>query len=254
MKLLNKIRREIKLTLMLAVAFSMIALVEKKQGEKTCNEVFVTIHDNGTNYFLEKDEVLKMVTDDSRNVLIGSLFDDIDLKSIEYRIKTNEYVADAQAYTNLKGEVFVDVRLNVPVARFMLDGEKDYYICESGRVMPTSEKYTSRVLLLSGDYLKNLPKENLASDSTYSQIFKLITYINQDNFWKAQIAQMEIDRDGYITLFPQVTRQYIEFGKPVSIEEKFLKLKVFYKKILPYKGWNHYTRVNIEYKDQIVCE
>ena len=68
------------------------------------------------------------------------------------------------------------------------------------------------------------------------------------------LGVLTVDRNGYITLYPQVTKQYIEFGKPVSIEEKFLKLKVFYKKILPYKGWNHYTRVNIEFQDQIVCE
>ena len=254
MKLLTRIKKEIKLTLMLVLAFSMIALVEKKQGEKLCNEVSILIHDNGTNYFLEKEEVLSMVTDDSRKVLIGTLYDEIDLKAIEQRIRTNEYVADAQAYMNLKGEVFVDVWLNVPVARYMLDGKKDYYVCESGRIMPTSDKYTSRVLLLSGDYLQNIPEENMLSDSTYRQIFDLISYIHQHKFWKAQIAQIDIDREGYITLFPQVTRQYIEFGKADSIEEKFLKLQVFYKKILPYKGWNHYTRVNIEYKDQIVCE
>ena len=254
MKFLHKIKREIKLSLMLAVAFSMIAFVEKKQGEKLCQDISITIHDNGTNYFLEKEEVHQLVTDHSNEVLIGTLYDKIDLKSIEKRIRANKYVAEAQAYTSLGGEVFVDVWLNIPMARFMIDGGADFYICESGRIMPTSEKYTSRVLLLSGEYLDFIPEKNINEDSTYRQIFELITYINQDEFWKAQIAQLDIDRDGYITLFPQVTRQYIEFGKPVSIEEKFLKLKVFYKKILPYKGWNNYTRVNIEFKDQIVCE
>lgn len=254
MKFLHKIKREIKLSLMLAVAFSMIAFVEKKQGEKLCQDISITIHDNGTNYFLEKEEVHQLVTDHSNAVLIGTLYDKIDLRSIEKRIQANKYVAEAQAYTNLGGEVFVDVWLNIPVARFMIDGEEDFYICESGRIMPTSEKYTSRVLLLSGEYLNHIPEKNIREDSTYRQIFELITYINQDEFWKAQIAQLDIDRNGYITVFPQVTRQYIEFGKPVSIAEKFLKLKVFYKKILPYKGWNNYTRVNIEFKDQIVCE
>jgi cell division protein FtsQ len=254
MKFLHNIKKEIKLSVMLAVAFSMIALVEKKQAEKLCHEISITIHDNGTNYFLEKDEVHQLVTNHSSEMIIGSLYDRIDLKSIEERIRDNKYVDDVQAYTNLRGKVFVEVWLNIPVARFMLDGEKDFYLCESGRIMPISEKYTSRVLLLTGEYLDHIPQEDIRSDSTYRQIFDLITYINNDPFWKAQIAQVEIDRKGYINLYPQVTRQYIEFGKPVSIEEKFLKLKVFYKKILPYKGWNHYTRVNIEFKDQIVCE
>ncbi len=178
----------------------------------------------------------------------------IDLKSIERRILSNKYVKEAQAYANLRGQVFVDISLNIPIARFMLDGKKDFYICESGTIMPTSDKYTSRVLLLSGEYLNHMPEGNIRNDSSYHQVFELVKYISQDEFWKAQIAQLDIDQNGYVTLFPQVTKQYIEFGKPVDIEKKFLKLKIFYKKILPYKGWNHYTKVNIEYKDQIVCE
>jgi len=254
MKFLHKVGHEIKLSVMVILAFSAIAFVEKKQGERICQEISITMHDNGTNYFLDKDEIFQLITEKDKHTLIGSSYNDIDLKSIERRILANRYVADAQAYTNLRGEIHVDVALNIPVARFMLDGKKDFYICETGKIMPTSEKYTARVMLLSGEYLNRIPEDNIRNDSSYNKIFDLISFIHNDDFWKAQIAQLDIDRAGYITLFPQVTKQYIEFGKPVSIEEKFLKLTVFYKKILPSKGWNHYTRVNIEYKDQIVCE
>jgi cell division protein FtsQ len=239
---------------MVIFAFSTIAFVEKKQGEKVCQEISVSLQDNGTNYFLDKEEVYQLITEKDRFTLIGSTYRDIDLKRIEKRILTNRYVADAQAYANLRGKIHVDVTLNIPIARFMLDGKKDFYICETGKIMPTSEKYTAHVMLLTGDYLKYIPKGNIRNDSSYLQIFNLVKYIADDAFWKAQIAQVDIDQAGYVTLYPQVTKQIIQFGKPVSIDEKFLKLKVFYKKILPYKGWNHYDRVNIEYKDQIVCE
>jgi cell division protein FtsQ len=239
---------------MAILAFSTIAFVEKKQGEKICREISINVHDNGTNYFLDKKEIYNLITEKDNNILIGSVYEEIDLKSIENRIRANEYVADAQAYTNLRGKIHVDVTLNTPVARFMLDGKKDFYICKSGKIMPTSDKYTSRVMLLSGDFLDHIPEENIRNDSTFEKIFDLINFIDEDEFWKAQIAQVDINREGYVTLFPQVTKQYIEFGKPVSVGEKFLKLRVFYKKILPNKGWNHYTRVNIEFEDQIVCE
>ncbi len=254
MKFRLNIKKEIKLVGVVILSFSMIAFVEKKQGDKICQEISIAVHDNGTNYFLDKEEVYRMITNDDQEVLVGSLYENIDLKSIEKRILSNNYVKTAEAYTNLRGQVFVDVTLNVPIARFILDGKKDFYICETGTIMPVSEKYTSRVLLLSGDYLNHTPEGNIQNDSSYQKLFELVNYIHKDEFWKAQIAQLDIDRGGYVTLYPQVTKQYIEFGKPVDIEKKFLKLKVFYKKILPVKGWNHYTKVNIEFKDQIVCE
>jgi cell division protein FtsQ len=254
MKFRLDIKKEIKLLGVVILSFGMIAFVEKKQGDKVCPDITISLHDNGTNYFLDNEEIYRMITHNDQDIPVGSPSAKIDLKAIEQRVRSNQYVKTAQAYTDLRGQIFVEVILNVPIARFMLDGQKDFYICESGRVMPVSEKYTSRVLLLSGEYMDHIPEGNIRNDSTYQQLFELVNYIYQDPFWKVMIAQVDIDREGYITLYPQVTKQYIEFGKPEEIEKKFLKLKVFYKKILPYKGWNHYTRVNIEFNDQIVCE
>lgn len=248
------IKKEIKLLGVVILSLSMIALVEKKQGDKVCQDISISVFDNGANYFLDKEEVYRMITNDDQDILVGSLYEKIDLKSIERRILANKYVKTVEAYANLKGQIFVDVTLNIPIARFILDGQKDFYICESGKIMPVSNKYTSRVLLLSGEYLNHMPEGNIRNDSSYQDLFNLVKYIHQDEFWKAQIAQLDIDRRGYVTLLPQVTKQYIEFGKPVNIEDKFLKLRIFYKKILPSRGWNHYTKVNIEFKDQIVCE
>ena len=31
-------------------------------------------------------------------------------------------------------------------------------------------------------------------------------------------------------------------------------IKIFYKKILPYKGWNSYESVSVKFKGQIICK
>jgi cell division protein FtsQ len=57
-----------------------------------------------------------------------------------------------------------------------------------------------------------------------------------------------------LILYQQVGKQTIEFGKPEEIEEKFSRINIYYKEILPQKGWNTYSRVNVKFKGQIVCE
>jgi cell division protein FtsQ len=57
-----------------------------------------------------------------------------------------------------------------------------------------------------------------------------------------------------VTLYPQMGKQIIEFGMATDIESKFRKLKIFYKKILPVKGWNRYSKISLAYQDQIICE
>jgi cell division protein FtsQ len=85
-------------------------------------------------------------------------------------------------------------------------------------------------------------------------MMELLNFIEKDPFWKAQISQMHIDKKGNIKMYTQVSKQVVEFGKPEDIEEKFRNLKIFYKDILPTKGWNSYDRVSVKFKDQIVCE
>ncbi len=236
------------------LAFSAIAFVERKQDYKKIRELNILIHDEGNNYFLDQDEIHNLITADDSDFIIGREYADVDLKAIERRVRHNEYVSTAQAFKDLAGNLTIEISLCKPIARIIQSDKLDSYICESGKVISTSEKYTPRVLLISGDYLDDVNSGNLQTDSTFQSFFGLVKYIIKDPFWKAQISQLDIDRKGEVVLYPQVTKQYIEFGRIEDIEEKFLKLKYFYKKILPHKGWNHYARVNLEYERQIICE
>jgi cell division protein FtsQ len=121
-------------------------------------------------------------------------------------------------------------------------------------VLPLSKRYTARVVLIDGSYANNAKLYDLMKSEYDRQLMDLLKYIDRDKFWKAQIAQLNIDRRGNIKMYTQVSKQVVEFGEPVDIAEKFMKLKVFYKDILPAKGWNNYNRVSVKFKDQIVCE
>ena len=43
---------------------------------------------------------------------------------------------------------------------------------------------------------------------------EMLTIIREDEFWRAQIAQLDIDNKVRVNMFPQVGGQLIEFGKP----------------------------------------
>jgi cell division protein FtsQ len=83
---------------------------------------------------------------------------------------------------------------------------------------------------------------------------EMLLEIRNNDFWKAQISQLDIDAHERISILPQVGDEVIEFGKPNDLESKFRKLMIYYKEILPRMGWNKYKRVNLEYEGQIVAE
>jgi hypothetical protein len=46
----------------------------------------------------------------------------------------------------------------------------------------------------------------------------------------------------------------VHLGTCENFEGKLRNLEAFYDKVLPEVGWNKYSLINLEFKDQIVCK
>jgi cell division protein FtsQ len=254
MKSKVKIRREVKVVILLIAVSFLIAFSERKQGGAVCKDVQVEIENARDNYFLDEAEILRQVETSGQQIK-GINLERINLKKIETKLKLDKHILDAELYGDLKGNLIVRVDLRRPIARIVQQDAPDAYIAEDGTVMSVSENYSSRVVLISGPFVKPLlESEDLKKSEEGAKLLAMIKYIKEDDFWSAQIAQLDIDRGGKITLYPQVTSQLVEFGEPDNIEMKFKKLMIFYKEILPTRGWNNYERVNVEYEGQVIAK
>ncbi len=254
MKWKLNIRNEVKVAAALIGVSFLIAFGERKQGGSVCKDIVIELDNLNENHFLDEADVMKLVENSGQSIK-GTGIDRINLKEIESKLKYDKHILDAQLFGDLKGNLIVNVELRRPIARIVQQDAPDAYIAQDGVVMPVSEKYTSRVMLLSGPFVKKLLEmEDLKRTEAGNQILDMIEFINDDKFWKAQVAQMDINTEGKITIYPQVTGQKIEFGIAEDIENKFRKLMIFYKKILPQRGWTKYERVNLEYEGQVIAE
>jgi len=230
------------------VCLTLIGFALRK--DMALNSLQIQIASNEGNMFISEAEVTELMRgeDNSLSLPVSKW----DMSEMERRVESNPFVKDAQVYRDVKGNVLVKVAQRKPVARIYHREERDKYIDESGDLLPTAAQYTARVPIIE---IKGLKWEKNLNETEYgANLHQLLLYIEQDEFWRAQIAQLLVKRDGEIVMYPQVTRQKIIFGMPEDFETKFQKLKIFYTKILPVKGWNTYTTVNLKFKDQIICE
>jgi cell division protein FtsQ len=238
----------------LLVLFVSIAWISFRNDSRVVRKVVISIDNQINNYFIDEGDVLKMLSDGGQEKIVGASVENLSLKILEKRLKNHKFVSNTEVSSDFQGNLFVSITQSKPIARILRQDSPGAYVSNVGQVLPLSDKYTARVVLLSGDYTRKLWLNNLTETPYGQQLLDLLTFIDQDPFWKAQIAEVNINRKGDIRLFPQVTRQVVEFGKAENIEEKFRKLMIFYTRILPAKGWNTYERVNLKYSNQIVCE
>lgn len=248
------IKRELKLTASLAVLFFLIAFSERKHGTVAVKDIIIKVENANENQFLDEKDIIKLMQLDEEN-LKGATLDRLNLKDIEKRINAHRFVEDADLYSDLKGNLIVKAVLRRPIARIVRSEGYDGYIAEDGTIMPVSDKFTTRVVLVSGLFTDKLMLlENINKMEEGKKVMEMLAIIRQDEFWRAQIAQLDMDNKGNVNLFPQIGGQIIEFGKAENVEAKFKKLRIFYKEILPQRGWNTYERVNLEYEGQIIAE
>jgi cell division protein FtsQ len=78
--------------------------------------------------------------------------------------------------------------------------------------------------------------------------------IQKDSFCIAMIEQIDITAQRSFEMIPKVGNQLIVFGNAEDAGIKFDKLKLFYKNILVKSGWNKYSVINVEYKNQVVAK
>lgn len=254
MKFKFNLKREIKIGTAIVVVMLLIAFTERRRSSVSIKDISVKMENTQGNHFMDESDILGLMQLNKEN-LQGASIERVNLKSIEKKIKHDPFIQDAELYSDLKGNVVARVELRRPVARIVRNDGPDGYIAEDGTLMPVSDKFTSRVVLISGTYVRQLlQQDNVRETEDGKLLMELIGRIRGDEFWSAQIAQLDIDSKARIVFFPQVGDERIEFGKPDNQETKFRKLMIFYKEILPRMGWNKYERVNLEYEGQIIAE
>lgn len=254
MKLKWNIRSEVKIAIAVAGLFLLIAFSARRQSGVVCKNIVVELENTNENHFLEEADILKII-ENSGQTIIGKNIEEINLRTLEAKLEQDKHISNAEMFGDVKGNLTVNVTLRRPIARLIRTDGPDAYVAEDGKVMETSEKYSARIILVSGDIVRKLISQgDLNATEEGLALMAMIEYINKDKFWKAQVAQLDFNKSGKVFIYPQVTGQVVEFGLPEDIELKFKKLMIFYKEILPQMGWTKYDRVNVEFEGQVIAE
>jgi cell division protein FtsQ len=236
------------------VLFSLIAFVEKETSEKEIKDTIIKIKDEYGTHFIEEGDVLRLMTAGHTDSVRGKLADEINLKELEHRIKSNKFVKTVQVYKDFKGNILVELEQCRPLARVIQNSGPQAYIGEQGKILPVSDKFTARVLIIGGDGAGKLLDSTFRASEEGKNVLMMLEKIDTDPFLKAQISEINRYRNGELELYPQVGNELILFGKPEDVESKFKKLKIYYKKIMQVSGYNRYKTVNLKFQDQIICE
>jgi cell division protein FtsQ len=234
------------------ILISLISFRALRLSERKVSGIEIEIMSNQDFYLIDQFEIQALLNKE-QSVVLGTNFDQVDIKLLERQVEENPFVAEIDIFMSVTGVLGAKVSQAQPIGRLMSSRGPDQYIDVTGKLLPMNADYTARVPLIS---FAEYPQweSNLGENDLGKQLMEFLIFINKDELWRAQIAQLAVSEENELTLWPQMTKQLILFGPADEIEEKFKKLKLFYKEVLPKKGWNTYSSINLKYKNQIVCK
>jgi len=224
----------------------------KQKDKEHCSKVLISISGASNNIFIDKTDVLNLLGTLNLGKVEGKLVQDLDLGRIEKVLEKNEWIRNAEVYFDNNQVLSIKVYEREPVARVFTNTGSTFYIDTSLAVIHLSDKFSARLPVFTG--FDSDGSRLTGPDSTLLRdIRNLSAFIVKDSFWMAQIDQVNISKDRSFEIVPKIGNHVILFGTAEGYSEKFDNLKAFYSKVISKVGLNKYSRINLQYKDQVVA-
>jgi cell division protein FtsQ len=214
----------------------------ERMSRLTFDGVIVNIADSLKSQFVTPSDITAILA--KQGIWsVGKKLDEVNRDDVKNTIKTLTGVKDALVYSTPEGTLYIQVWQRTPVMRYI--GQfTSFYIDSDGQEMALSQKYSARVLVITGSGDKIYLKDSL---------FPMVRSIREEAFLDELIEEIAINEDHTLEIIPRIGDQRIFFGEAGGYEWKLSKLKVFYEKGLPNVGWNRYSQIDLRYSNQVVA-
>ena len=248
-------------------------LGERKRSETKVSEIHIHIKDSTDISIIHAKDVEKWIEQAGLNPK-GKFIDSINLSDINRAIAAHDFIREVNTSISLDGSVWIEIDQRKPVLRIITDSGYDIYYTEDQHIVPAGRHSPHYVPVVTGslrlpfpaDFSGHLPSppENNGKKWSHEWVFlykliNFVSYIENNDFWQSQIVQINVvpkpesGTEHLIELIPRVGDQVIMLGWLDNYESKLNKLMKFYRKVLPYEGWNTWSYIDLRYDGQVVC-
>lgn len=214
---------------------------DKSRGEK-CTGIEVQVINADSTSFVTPQGVLNDLKGQGIK-LVGKCMGDINASEIEEALRLSPYLENADIVKCQDGKVLIRVSQLVPVFR-VFDGGSSYYVNRAGKHMSATNYYHSDVPVVQGHFTRKFPPTHL---------LPLIDYVENDSLLHSLVTMYIVRDTNNIILVPSISGHVVNIGNVSGLDNKFAKLKLFYREVMPQRGWNTFDTISVKWNHQVVA-
>ena len=235
------IQNSILLVLAIALATGIL-WARSKSHDELCTGVEVEVINADSTTFVTPKGVLYDLQSQGIKI-VGKRMGDIDATDIETALRQSPYLESADIVKCQDGRVIIRVSQLVPVLR-VFDGTESYYVNRAGKRMMATTNYHCDVPVVQGHFTKQYP---------VTRILPLVEYIEGDSLLHSLVTMYCVRDTNNIIIVPNISGHVVNIGNAQGFENKFAKLKLFYNKVMPQRGWNTFDTISVKWDHQVVA-
>lgn len=232
--------------------------VSYRADDVPCSSIEIDLPDSLSLRFITKDMLVNSINK-REDPILGYPTGSLNTREVESQLALHPALKKVEAYKTAGGKLHIEAIQRKPVVRIIDNTGMSYYLDDEGAVIPFSDRFTPRTLIASG-YIRGNEKirqelsiRNTSENSILREVHEISCFITSSDFWKAQIEQIYVTKDGEFELVPKVGAHRIILGSFDDYQMKFRKLYTLFDKALNNVGWNKYEIINLKFDRQVVC-
>ncbi len=253
LRILKKVLTILSVLGFVALFVVVLTSAVQKQNSLQCKSLTVKIDYESGLAFLTEQEIKDKLNYLAGGNLMGRTVSGVDFHTLEQETEKNPFVQNAEVYVTQQQGVVVEIIQKRPILRVINSDGVSYYISEKNERIPLNSTFTPHVAVALGKVETH--KDTKRDSTLQAALYNLIQFVRKDEFLNALVDQVYVNDNGEVDIVPVSNMHTIRFGKPdEQVEQKFERLKTFYKEGLRKVGWNKYKTINLKYENQVVCE
>lgn len=173
----------------------------------------------------------------------GAKVPDVDTHGIENYLLSMANFESINCMINSDNHLLVEATPLEPVMR-VFDGDKSYYINREGKRIDARAEFFTDVPVVFGRFnAKFSPKE----------VLPLVKYIGENPKLANLTGMIEARDSRNLIIVPRIKGHVVNFGDTSLLKQKTDNLFLFYRKVMPHKGWDTYDTISVKFRGQVVA-
>ena len=213
-----------------------------KSHDEICTALEVEVLNNDSTSFVTPLGVIEEL--ERHHIIVkGKPVWQINVEEIEKQLGESQYIESVECMFENGGRLKIKVAQIVPVMR-VFDGDHSYYVNKDGKRMTAVSTFHADVPIVEGHFT-----------SSYGplRLLPMINYVEQDSALKSLVTMYFMRDSNNIFIVPSINGHVVNMGNCDGYESKFKKLKLFYNKVMPVKGWKYYDTISVKWNHQVVA-